>query len=98
MALYLVTHTHTPEACPLDNADMIKMLGEWTSQGNASRLGVKILGDAVDVPGHSLTFILEADDLDKVLKFLRPFVKLGQHQVTPVITCQEVSQYVPGMF
>lgn len=96
MALYLVQHTHTAEACPTKNLDMVRQLAGHVTQANAERHGVKILADWVNEPEHTVLLVLEADSADKAASFASPFIHVGPTTVKAGLTCEQVAKACLG--
>ena len=62
MALYFVSHKHTPETCPAKNPEMGQMLLTHLSRMNARKFGIDLQGEAVLDGKHTLNLIMEAKD------------------------------------
>ena len=87
---FVVNQVHAPSDCPSDEPEVLKQLGRAFSEGEARKKGVRLLGAYIAPLEHTFFFILEADSLAKVTKFLRPAAKLGTAKVTPVEEFQKV--------
>ena len=90
MALFVVTHVHSPEACPAGDKQMAPMLLQMLSEANASKFGVDIRAEAVLDGKHTLQLILEAGDSRKVQDFMAPFSQMGTVETTPANSCETV--------
>ena len=69
---------------------MRPMLLQYISEGNASKSGIKIRGDAVLNGQHTFYLTLEAADTDKVQEFISPFALMGSVEIWPANTCEVV--------
>jgi len=56
---------------------------------HAKEIGVKVLGMYADAPAHITYFVLEADSVEKVGKFLFPILTIGTAEITPVTDLAE---------
>lgn len=90
--LFVATHRHTAESCPADDPAPVHQLA---SAEHAKESGVKLLAGYVASPEHVLYFILEAQDYVSVVRFFRPFMKIGVTEVTPVQTLAEATGVFP---
>ena len=75
--LFHITQVHTPETCPRDE-------GGSNSLFNPNVPGVKLIGRYGANAQHVLFFIVEADDVNAIHKFLWPGFKRCTSTVTPV--------------
>ena len=69
---------------------MGEMLLMHLSDENAGRNGLKINAEAVVDGAHTLYLIIEADDENKVKKFMEPFTMAGSVEVMPASVCEVV--------
>ena len=76
-----ITHVHTPESCPLAHTGA-SPVSDWKSR--ASEVGVTLHAAVADQVGHSLFFIVEADDVAKLNALLDPFLGCARAEVRPV--------------
>jgi hypothetical protein len=90
MSLFFVEHRHTADTCPTRQPDMMRMLGEHVSQGNADTFGIKIRSDIVHPGEHRMMMVLEAESREPVDRFVQPFSMVGSVDVKEVATCEEV--------
>ena len=90
MALFVVTHVHTAEACPSGDKEMAPMLLQLLSAPTASKFGVEIQASAVLDGKHTLQMILEAGDSAKVQEFMAPFGQMGTVEIAPANRCETV--------
>ena len=83
--LFVCTHTHTPELCPSDNAEMVKKtVGTMASKAHADKCGVKVNCSYIAPEEHLLYFVIEAGEYQRIVDFFRPVMKMGTLRVTPV--------------
>ncbi len=75
--LYMITQTHTPETCPIDAGGADTLIDQ-----NAQ--GVSVKGRWGAWSHHIIWYLVEADSLDAVQKFLDPGMKLSTCTVAPV--------------
>jgi hypothetical protein len=75
--LFHITQVHTPETCP-------KNEGGSNSLFNPNVPGIKLIGRYGANAQHTLFFIVEADDVNAIHKFLWPGFKICTSTVTPV--------------
>ena len=75
--LFHITQVHTPETCPRDE-------GGSNSLFNANVPGLKLIGRYGANAQHTLFYIVEADDVNAVHKFLWPGFRRCTATVTPV--------------
>lgn len=90
MPLFFVEHTHSAEACPTKNRDMMLMLGKHVTQPMADQFGVKIHSDIVHPGEHRMMMVLEASEQAQVDEYVKPFGMVGSVDVKPVVTCEVV--------
>ncbi len=76
--LFHITQTHTPESCPKD-AGGSKALYDPNADGVTLRAMYGAFSE------HVLYYIVEADSLAAIHKFLDPGWKISTSTVTPVI-------------
>ena len=75
--LFHITQVHTPETCPLNE-------GGSNSLYDPSAEGVRLIGRYGANAQHTLFFIVEADNLDAIHRFLLPGFKRCTCTITPV--------------
>ncbi|MDX6324895.1 MAG: hypothetical protein QOK15_1249 [Nocardioidaceae bacterium] len=75
--LFHITQVHTPELCPWDE-------GGSNSLYDADVEGVKLIGRYGANAQHTLFYVVEADEVNAVNRFLRPGFKRCSSTVTPV--------------
>jgi len=75
--LFHITQVHPPEMCPVDE-------GGSNSLFNPQVEGLKLLGRYGANAQHTLFFIVEADSVDAIHKFLLPGFKRCTSTITPV--------------
>ena len=77
LVLFHITQVHTPETCPRDE-------GGSNSLFNANVPGVKLIGRYGANAQHILFYIVEADDVNAIQKFLWPGFRRCTATITPV--------------
>ncbi len=90
MPIYFVEHKHTAETCPTKQPEMMKMLGQHTTQENASKFAIRIQSDIVYPGEHRMNLVLVAPSEAKVREYVAPFGMVGTVEVKEVSTCEEV--------
>jgi hypothetical protein len=75
--LFHITQVHSPITCPLDE-------GGSNSLFDPTVPGIKLIGRYGANSQHTLFFIVEADDVDAIHRFLLPGFKRCTSTVTPV--------------
>ncbi|MBI2919253.1 MAG: hypothetical protein HYY01_14865 [Chloroflexi bacterium] len=75
--LFLITQTHTPEQCPKD-------AGGSKTLYDAAAEGIKLKAMYGAFADHIIYYVVEADSLSAVNKFLDPGWKRCKATVTPV--------------
>lgn len=75
--LFHITQVHTPETCPMDE-------GGSNSLYNPNVDGLKLIGRYGANAQHTLFYIVEADNIDAIHRFLRPGFKRCTSTITPV--------------
>ena len=84
--LFVIVHEHSPEMCPADNPAPVHALAD---EKHIKESGVKVLGSYIAPPEHTFYFVLEADDYAQVVRYFRPLMKIGGHDIVPVQTLAE---------
>ena len=75
--LFHITQVHSPDSCP-------KNEGGSDSLFDSSVEGIKLIGRYGANAQHTLFFIVEADDVDAIHKFLLPGFERCTSTITPV--------------
>lgn len=75
--LFHITQTHTPEECPTD-------VGGTKALYDAKVEGIKLRAAYGAFSEHTLYYVVEAESLDAIHKFLGPGWKRCTSVVTPV--------------
>jgi hypothetical protein len=75
--LFHITQVHSPELCPRNE-------GGSNSLYDSSVEGLKLIGRYGANAQHTLFYVVEADDVDAIHKFLWPGFKSCTSTVTPV--------------
>jgi hypothetical protein len=90
VSLFLVKHQHPAEACPARDAQMAPMLLQHLSHENAAQHGVTIRSEAVIDGGHTLYLVVDADDSNRVERYMAPFAMAGSVEVLAASPCEQV--------
>jgi len=90
MALFVVQHKHSSEACPAQSKEMGGMLLSHLSPKNAETYGLEIKGEGVVNGKHTRYLLLEAANEQQVEKFMEPFAMAGSVEVMPASPCEVV--------
>src|ERR1700686_4715935 len=90
MALFVVRHQHAAESCPAQDPYMGATLLNHLSRPNIRQHGVEIHGEAVVKGEHTLYFIAEASDEDRLRECMQPFQMFGSLDIYPASTCARV--------
>ena len=77
--LFLVIQEHSPDNCPQREG-----LGPDALYGKDVK-GVEVRFAVADVPGHRLTFLLEADSVDALHEYLEPGRTRATTTIVPVL-------------
>ncbi len=75
--LFMITQTHTPETCPIDSGG-----SETLIEKNAQ--GIKVKGRWGAWSHHKIWYLVEADELQAIQRFLDPGMKRATSTVEPV--------------
>ena len=76
--LFLIVQEHTPDNCPQrDGLPPDALYGK-------NRDGAEVRFAVADVPGHRLTFLIEADSVEAVHDFLEPGRTRATTTIAPV--------------
>jgi hypothetical protein len=91
--LFHIEQSHTPENCPYGR-------GGSPSLYDDSVAGVKLIGVYGSFMEHTLYYIVDADEIDTLNKFLVPGMKVCTAKITPVsdhpLPVQESAEQVKG--
>lgn len=88
--LFVVTHSHSAEACPLkDHEDKARDYYRSLMEDVGRKLGVTVVGAYTAPVQHAQFFVLETDSLDHLTTFLKPLYKIGKVEVVPVMKASE---------
>ena len=79
--LFMVTHRHAPDDCMADDPRPLQQLA---SDAHAREAGVRVHGIHVAAAEHTIYVLLEADEAGRVVRFLRPVMPIGEHDIVPV--------------
>jgi hypothetical protein len=75
--LFHITQVHTPDLCPLGEGGSNSLLDPTVPE-------VKLLGRYGANAQHTMFFVVEADDVNAIHKFLAPGFKRCTSTITPV--------------
>ena len=89
MTLFVAHHAHPPDSCPAACDGGTALLAH-ISAANAARYGVAIQAEALLDDEHRLLFVLEAADRAAVERFLAFLLPLGDLQVLPASSAEQV--------
>ncbi len=87
--LFHLTHTHTPETCPVRSRDTLDYYRDWWT-GLKDTRGVKLLSAYASPTDHTIYVAVEADDFATVARALRPLNTIGSGHTHPVMTLDDV--------
>lgn len=90
MSLYFVQHKHREDTCPAKDPAAGAMLLTHINPMNARKFGINIVGDAVLDGQHTFVLIVEADQREKIERFMQPFLQAGSVDIQPASTCEIV--------
>jgi hypothetical protein len=90
MPLFVAEHRHPADRCPAGNPQMAPFLLQILSEENASKSGLRLVGDAVARGQHHLYVIVEGPSETAVREYLGPFAQAGSLDVFPASTCEDV--------
>jgi hypothetical protein len=90
VALFIVKHHHSAEACPAGDPQIGPMLAQHVSKAGAGRFGIEVHGEGVVTGGHTLYLILDAPDQQRVTEYMAPFGQMGSVEVLPASPCEQV--------
>ena len=76
--LFLVTQVHEPENCPKDVGGFRKVLI------NENVVGLNLKNVYVEHGSHTIIYVVETDDYDKLVKFLEPGMSKCKSSILPV--------------
>ncbi len=75
--LFHITQVHSPEACPRDEGGSDSLFDPTVN-------GIRLIGRYGANAQHTLFYIVEADDVNALHKFLLPGFKRCTSTITPV--------------
>ena len=81
--LFHIIHTHGYETCMAHNQDSKTKFSQTISK--AKELDIKVHGVYADPPGHQIFMVLEADTMERLVKFLDPIIDFGDYDIRPVL-------------
>ncbi|MBM4463692.1 MAG: hypothetical protein FJ012_10280 [Chloroflexi bacterium] len=68
---------------------ILKTIGTVVRPEHAKEAGVRVLGMYADASGHTTYYILDADGVEKVGRFLFPLLTIGTAETIPVTDLTE---------
>ena len=87
--LFHLTHTHTPETCPVRSHETLDHYRSWWD-GLNDAAGVKLISALASPTDHTIYVAVEADDFAAVAKAMGPLNTIGSGHVHPVMTLEDV--------
>ena len=87
--LFHLTHTHTPETCPVRSRDTLDYYRKWWT-GLKDAQSVKLLSAYASPTDHTIYVAVEADDFAAVARALSPLNTIGSGHTHPVLTLDDV--------
>jgi hypothetical protein len=88
--LFVVTHSHSAEACPLkDHEDKARDYYRSLMEDVGRKLGVTVVGAYTAPAQHMQFLVLETENLDQLTTFLKPLYKIGRVDLVPVMKASE---------
>ena len=87
--LFHLTHTHTPETCPVQSQDALEYYRSWWT-GLKQAQGVKLLSAYASPTDHTIYVAVEADDFAAVASAVGPLNTIGSGHTNPVLSIDDV--------
>ncbi len=90
--LFMVTHTHSAEACP---GGPFNPRPGWmnTVAKRTEESGVKVIADYAAVQAHLFWWIVETDSSEALTTFIWPLEEVGKVEALPIQTMAEVHEW-----
>ena len=73
----MITQTHAPETCPIDSGGPESLIDKTAQR-------IKVKGRWGEWSHHKIWYLVEADDLQAIQRFLDPGMKRSTSMVEPV--------------
>jgi hypothetical protein len=89
LGTYVTKHEHDAATCQAGHPEMGPTLLQMISDENASKMGIKVQGDAV-VGGHTFYMIVDAPNMEVVQQFMGPFTHMGTVETMEASSCAQV--------
>jgi len=86
--LFVLDHEHSAENCPAGTVRPDKELLSKL-EANAKTSGLRLVEGYLDAPAHHFYFIVEADAPEQILRFITPYLGVGNTNVHPVLKWSE---------
>jgi len=86
--LFVLDHEHSAENCPAGTVRPDKELLSKL-ETNAKTSGVRLVEGYLDAPAHHFYFVVEADAPEQILRFITPYLGVGNTNVHPVLKWSE---------
>mgnify|MGYP007084757465 FL=1 len=86
--LFVLDHEHSAENCPAGTVRPDKELLSKL-EANAKTSGVRLVEGYLDAPAHHFYFVVEADAPEQILRFITPYLGVGNTNVHPVLKWSE---------
>ncbi|HEX5369762.1 MAG TPA: DUF3303 family protein [Dehalococcoidia bacterium] len=87
--LFHLTHTHTPETCPVRSKETLEHYRNWW-MGLKNAPGVKLLSAYASPTDHTIYVAVEAEDFASVAAALGPLNTIGSGHTHPVMSLDDV--------
>ena len=88
--LFVVSHSHSAEACPLkDHEDKARDYYRSLMGDVGKKLGVTVVGAYTAPAQHMQFLVLDTDDVEHMTTFLKPLYKIGKVELVPVMKASE---------
>jgi hypothetical protein len=82
--LFVLDHRHSAENCPAGTVRPDKELLSKL-EANAKTSGLRLVEGYLDAPAHHFYFIVEAETPEQILKFIVPYLGIGETESHPVV-------------
>lgn len=87
--VFHITHKHSPESCPAGDATLTR--NTWGKLYEAAdEYGVTIHSSWVEAEAHTVYLIVETDSAEAISGMLRPVMKIGTANISPVTDARAV--------
>ena len=94
---YMVFHRHTAEMCPggsvRPDKDFVTKLNEQMQTD-----GVKLIEGYMDIPGHEMYFVIEAEDISKLNTAIEQLRLVGDtNKIVPIMNFSDAVAWTKKM-